>query len=80
MQLRLDAYLPKEASEMAADVFLPARRSVGFPTINRGPARPGGKDMLAHTDAGLFQAGTVTNCLVVQRIVLRGEYQRRRNA
>lgn len=36
--------------------------------------------MLAYTDAGRFQAGTVTNCLVVQRIVLRSEYQRWRDA
>ena len=63
MQLRLDAYVLKEASEMTADVFLPVGRFPGFPTINRGPARPGGKDMLAHADAGLFQAGTVTKCL-----------------
>ena len=32
---------------MAADVFLPVGHSLGFPTVNRGPARPGGKDVLA---------------------------------
>jgi hypothetical protein len=79
MQLWLNAHVLKEISEMAADVALPRGSSLRFPAVNGWPTCPGGKNMLAHTNACLLQASGVTDGFVVQRIVLRRKNQCRCN-
>src|SRR5690606_3794856 len=76
----MNAYIPDEIRKLATNTFLPGRGLTGNSAVNRWPARPGGKDMLANRHAGLLEAFGVTERFVEQRIIIRGHDESGRHA